>query len=90
MSRVIVVGTGIAGLTTALRLAGTHEVTVVTKSRLGESNTALAQGGIAGVLTADDTVGSHIDDTLTAGAGLCDAEAVRVLCTEGPDRILDL
>ncbi|MCT1446323.1 L-aspartate oxidase [Brevibacterium casei] len=90
MSRVIVVGTGIAGLTTALRLAGTHEVTVVTKSRLGESNTALAQGGIAGVLTADDTVGSHIDDTLTAGAGLGDAEAVRVLCTEGPDRILDL
>ena len=90
MARVIVVGTGIAGLTTALRLAGTHEVTVVTKGRLGESNTALAQGGIAGVLTADDTVDSHIADTLTAGAGLCDAEAVRVLCTEGPQRILDL
>ncbi len=90
MDRVIVVGSGIAGLTAALRLARTHVVTVVTKGRLGESNTALAQGGIAGVLDADDSIEAHIADTLTAGAGHCDAEAVRVLCTDGPDRIRDL
>lgn len=90
MDRVIVVGSGIAGLTTALRLARTHVVTVVTKGRLGESNTALAQGGIAGVLAADDSIEDHIADTLTAGAGHCDAEAVRVLCTDGPDRVREL
>ncbi|GAA1850253.1 L-aspartate oxidase [Brevibacterium marinum] len=90
MSHVLIIGTGIAGLSTALRLAGRHEVTVVTKDRLGDSNTTWAQGGIAGVLGADDTVGSHIADTLSAGAGLSDAEAVRLLCTEGPERILEL
>lgn len=90
MSSIVVIGSGIAGLTAALRLAGRHEVTVVTKGRLGESNTALAQGGIAGVLGADDTVESHIADTLKAGAGLGDAAAVRLLCSEGPERILEL
>lgn len=90
MSHVLIIGSGIAGLTTALRLAGRHEVTVVTKDGLGESNTAMAQGGIAGVLVADDSVDSHIDDTLIAGAGLSDEAAVRVLCAEGPDRILEL
>lgn len=90
MSHVLIVGSGIAGLTTALRLAGRHEVTVVTKDRLGESNTALAQGGIAGVLSADDTVESHIADTVDAGAGLSDGAAVGVLCSEGPERILEL
>ena len=90
MSHVLIIGSGIAGLTAALRLAGRHEVTVVTKDRLGESNTALAQGGIAGVLSADDTVESHIADTVAAGAGLSDGAAVRVLCSEGPERILEL
>lgn len=90
MSHIVVIGSGIAGLTAALRLAGRHEVTVVTKGRLGQSNTALAQGGIAGVLGADDSVESHIADTLAAGAGLSDDDAVRVLCTEGPERILEL
>ncbi|MDN5759923.1 MAG: L-aspartate oxidase [Tomitella sp.] len=90
MSHIVVVGSGIAGLTAALRLAGRHEVTVVTKRRLGQSNTALAQGGIAGVLSADDSVESHIADTLAAGGGLSDDDAVRVLCTEGPERILEL
>ncbi|TSI14220.1 L-aspartate oxidase [Brevibacterium aurantiacum] len=90
MAHIVIIGSGIAGLTTALRLAGGHDVTVVTKDSLGESNTAMAQGGIAGVLAAEDSVESHIDDTLIAGAGLNDEAAVRVLCTEGPDRILEL
>jgi L-aspartate oxidase len=90
MSRVIVVGSGIAGLTTALDAASQHEVVIVTKSTLGQSNTRYAQGGIAGVMFAEDSVGAHIADTLAAGAGLCDEEAVRVLCTEGPGRIREL
>lgn len=90
MAHIVIIGSGIAGLTTALRLAGSHAVTVVTKDGLGESNTAMAQGGIAGVLAADDSVESHVSDTLSAGAGLSDEAAVRVLCTEGPDRILEL
>jgi L-aspartate oxidase len=90
MSRVVIAGSGIAGLTAALRLAGSHEVTVVTKGRLGESNTAWAQGGIAGVVGPDDSVDSHIADTLIAGAGHCDAEAVRVLCEAGGDAITSL
>ncbi|MCM1011644.1 MULTISPECIES: L-aspartate oxidase [unclassified Brevibacterium] len=90
MGHVVVIGSGIAGLTTARHLAGAHEVTLVTKDRLGDSNTALAQGGIAGVLSPDDSAAAHIADTLTAGVGLCDASAVRVLCTEGPARIREL
>ncbi|MET4638179.1 L-aspartate oxidase [Mycetocola sp. 2940] len=90
MARVIVVGSGIAGLTTALSAAAHHEVVLVTKSTLGQSNTRYAQGGIAGVMFAEDSVEAHIIDTLAAGAGLCDEEAVRVLCTEGPARIREL
>jgi L-aspartate oxidase len=90
MPRVIVVGSGIAGLTTALDAASGHDVVLVTKSALGQSNTRYAQGGIAGVMSAEDSVDAHIADTLAAGAGLCDEEAVRVLCTEGPDRIREL
>ena len=87
---VIVVGTGIAGLVAALRAARTHTVTLVTKAELGESNTRYAQGGIAAVMFPDDTVGAHIDDTLSAGAGLNSREAVEILCAEGPQRIRDL
>jgi L-aspartate oxidase len=90
MSRIVVVGSGIAGLVAALELAGAHEVTLVTKARLAESNTRYAQGGIAAVMFADDSVAKHIDDTLEAGAGLCDRAAVEVLCKEGPARIRDL
>lgn len=90
MAHIVIIGSGIAGLTTALRLAGSHDVTVVTKDGLGESNTAMAQGGIAGVLVSEDSIESHVSDTLSAGAGLSDEAAVRVLCTEGPDRILEL
>ncbi|WP_166822934.1 L-aspartate oxidase [Brevibacterium limosum] len=90
MSRVIVAGSGIAGLTAALHLSDRHTVTLVTKDRLGESNTEWAQGGIAGVIGPDDTVGSHVSDTLTAGAGHCDPEAVRSLCEAGGDAIVSL
>ena len=89
--RVIVVGSGIAGLTVALHAAASGcRVTVVTKDVLEHANTRYAQGGIAGVMFADDRVEDHIHDTLVAGAGLGDEAAVRVLATEGPERIREL
>lgn len=88
--RVIVVGTGIAGLIAAHRASERHDVVLVTKSSLSESNTRYAQGGIAVALFPDDSVESHVADTLRAGAGLCDPVAVEVLCSEGPGRVRDL
>jgi len=89
-AHVIVVGSGIAGLIAALELSRGFSVTLVTKSRLAESNTRYAQGGIAAVMFPDDSVAEHIADTLSAGAGLCNPAAVEVLCAEGPQRIRDL
>ncbi|MFZ2964703.1 MAG: L-aspartate oxidase [Rhodoglobus sp.] len=88
--RVVVVGTGIAGLVTAYRASERHEVILVTKSELAESNTRYAQGGIAAVMFPDDSVASHVADTVRAGAGLCDRRAVEVLCGEGPARVREL
>jgi len=88
--KIVVVGSGIAGLIAALRLSESCAVTLVTKAALAESNTRWAQGGIAAAMFADDSVAEHIADTLSAGAGLCDAQAVSVLCSEGPARIRDL
>ncbi|WP_404433655.1 L-aspartate oxidase [Microbacterium lacus] len=90
-TQVIVVGSGIAGLTVALH-AVQHgcAVTLVTKDVLEHANTRYAQGGIAGVMFADDKVEDHIHDTLVAGAGLSDEKAVRVLVEEGPARIREL
>ncbi len=87
----VVVGSGIAGLTVALH-AVQHgvQVTLVTKDVLEHANTRYAQGGIAGVMFDDDRAEDHIRDTLTAGAGLSDPEAVRVLVDEGPARIREL
>jgi L-aspartate oxidase len=87
----VVVGSGIAGLTVALH-AVEHgcRVTLVTKDVLEHANTRYAQGGIAGVMFDDDRTEDHILDTLTAGAGLSDPEAVRVLVDEGPARIREL
>lgn len=87
----VVVGSGIAGLTEALH-AVQHgvQVTLVTKDVLEHANTRYAQGGIAGVMFDDDRAEDHIRDTLTAGAGLSDPEAVRVLVDEGPARIREL
>ncbi|MYW70262.1 L-aspartate oxidase [Streptomyces sp. SID8379] len=85
---VVVVGSGVAGLTAALRCeaAGLRTV-VVTKARLDDGSTRWAQGGIAAALGEGDTPEQHLDDTLVAGVGLCDANAVRTLVTEGPDAV---
>jgi len=91
MASVLVVGSGLAGLVAAVRATDAgHGVTLVTKAALPESNTRYAQGGIAAALFRDDSVDSHVLDTLRAGAGLCDPAAVRVLCEEGPARVRDL
>lgn len=90
---VVVVGSGIAGLTLALRYAGLApeaKVLVVTKDVLSSGSTRWAQGGIAAVLDPRDTPAEHLSDTLLAGVGLCDEEAVRVLVTEGPDALRGL
>jgi len=94
--RLVVVGSGIAGLTAALAAVKREvdgrpvAVTILTKAALAESNTRYAQGGIAAVMFDDDSVGAHINDTLAAGAGLADRDAVEVLCAEGPDRVREL
>ena len=86
--RVIVVGSGVAGLTCALSLIEQgHEVTIVTKSQTSDSATWYAQGGVASVMFSDDTPQSHIDDTMTAGVGLCNLDAVEVLVNEGADAV---
>ncbi|WP_145503404.1 L-aspartate oxidase [Streptomyces sp. CFMR 7] len=85
---VVVVGSGVAGLTTALRCAAAGlDTVVVTKARLDDGSTRWAQGGIAAALGEGDTPEQHLADTLVAGAGLCDEEAVRTLVTEGPDAV---
>jgi len=91
MASVVVIGSGLAGLTAAVRATDAgHTVTLVTKASLPESNTKYAQGGIAAALFPDDSVEAHMLDTLRAGAGLCDEDAVQVLCAEGPARVRDL
>jgi L-aspartate oxidase len=86
----VVVGSGIAGLFTAVLAAERGRVAVVTKGTVSQTNTRWAQGGIAAAIAADDSAALHARDTLIAGAGLCDPEAVRVLCAEGPARVRDL
>lgn len=86
----LVIGSGIAGLTYALKVACRGKVTIITKASEEESNTKYAQGGIAGVLHGPDTFESHVQDTLNAGAGLCDEQIVRMVVTEGADRIREI
>jgi L-aspartate oxidase len=87
----IVIGSGIAGLRAAIELArGGARVTVLTKDRTDESNTEYAQGGIAVALSEDDEVALHEEDTLNAGAGLCDARAVHVMVEDGRELIQEL
>jgi L-aspartate oxidase len=86
----IVIGSGIAGLSFALKAAEKGTVALVTKRQLVDSNTAWAQGGVACVVSDEDSFDLHIRDTLVAGAGLCHEEAVRAVVMEGPQRIREL
>jgi L-aspartate oxidase len=86
----IVVGAGVAGLRAAIELASVGRVLVIAKDSLRESSSEYAQGGIAAALSDDDEVELHEQDTLVAGDGLCDAEAVRILVEEGPAAIEQL
>ncbi|UFU13204.1 FAD-dependent oxidoreductase [Curtobacterium sp. C1] len=87
---VVIVGSGIAGLTAAVRASAHHDVTLVTKGALRDGATAYAQGGIAVALGADDRVALHEQDTRAAAAGSADEHAVAVLCADGPARVRDL
>jgi len=87
---IVVVGSGVAGLTAALHAAPAGRVQLVTKVLVGDGSTRWAQGGVAAALGTDDSPEEHLQDTLEAGVGLCDVEAVRVLCEEGPARLREL
>lgn len=87
---ILVIGAGIAGMRAALEIPGDQNVLVITKDRITESNSSYAQGGIAGVLSPSDRFENHIDDTLVAGAGLCDQSIVEMVVREGPNQINDL
>jgi L-aspartate oxidase len=88
---VLVLGSGVAGLTTALQANRRGlSVLLLTKGELSHSATRYAQGGVAAALAPPDSAELHMQDTLTAGAGLCDFDAVQVLVTEGPDRVREL
>jgi L-aspartate oxidase len=86
----LVLGSGIAGLRAALGLAASGRVLVVTKDQPSESNTGYAQGGVAVAMATDDDTDLHLEDTLTAGAGIVSRPAARVLVEEGPARIREL
>lgn len=86
----IVLGSGIAGLSFALKAAKVGSVALITKRGRADSNTAWAQGGVACVMSDEDTFELHIRDTIEAGAGLCHEDVVRAVVTEGPSRIDEL
>jgi L-aspartate oxidase len=86
----LVIGGGIAGLIFAIKAAEHGSVTVLTKAGSDEANTAYAQGGIASVWSVDDSFESHIDDTLRAGAGLCNRDAVAAIVRDGPAAVREL
>ncbi|MBI4698590.1 MAG: L-aspartate oxidase [Nitrospirae bacterium] len=86
----LIIGGGVAGLRAAIELAPQGRVIVLTKDRLNEGSTGYAQGGIAVALSDEDEVRIHYEDTINAGDGLCDEEAVRSLVEKGPEFILEL
>ncbi len=86
----LVLGSGIAGLMSALHLSRRGRVLILTKKDRAESNTNYAQGGIACVMASDDSFEQHVTDTLVAGAGLCDEGVVREIVRNGPERIAEL
>ena len=87
---VLVIGSGVAGLSFALKVASFADVTLVTKKSCVDTATNLAQGGVAAVLSEDDTLEDHVSDTLTSGAGLCHENIVRIVVEEGPERVREL
>ena len=86
----LVIGGGVAGLRAAIAASQSADVLVLTKDTIEQSNTWYAQGGIAAVLQPEDSHESHVSDTESAGAGLCDASAVEITIKEGPQRVLEL
>src|SRR5258707_2094472 len=86
----LILGSGIAGLSFALKVAPRGRVAIITKKNRAESNTNYAQGGIAAVTSKEDSFEMHVRDTLEAGAGLCKEEVVRSIIEEGPARIAEL
>ena len=86
----LVIGSGIAGLTFALKVAKVGSVAIITKKERAESNTNYAQGGIAAVMAKDDSLELHVRDTLNAGAGLCKEDVVRTIVGEGPALVREL
>src|SRR5688572_31778429 len=86
----LVLGSGIAGLSFALKVASRGRVAIITKKNKAESNTNYAQGGIAAVTSKEDSFELHVRDTLQAGAGLCKEPVVRTIIEEGPARIEEL
>src|SRR4051812_45093506 len=86
----LVIGSGIAGLSLAIKLSEQGSVAVITKREFLEGSTVHAQGGIAAVTSPDDSFEKHIEDTLRAGAGLCHQDIVRGVVQEAPARIKEL
>src|ERR1043166_5894605 len=86
----VIIGSGIAGLSFAHKAAAHGSVAIITKRGRADTNTAWAQGGIACVMSDQDSFELHVQDTLTAGAGLCDEDVVRTIVEEGPPRIREL
>src|SRR5437016_10507488 len=86
----LVLGSGIAGLTFALKVAPRGRIAIITKKNRAESNTNYAQGGIAAVTSKEDSFELHVRDTLAAGAGLCREPVVRTIIEEGPARVAEL
>lgn len=87
---IVIIGTGIAALAHALKISSDKRVLILTKDKIPSTNSAMAQGGIAAVTDTNDSFARHIEDTMIAGAGLCEDEAVRNYIEQAPERIKDL
>src|ERR1044071_8643840 len=86
----LIIGSGIAGLTYALKVAEHGKVMIITKAMADESNTKYAQGGIAAVTDKKDSIEKHVHDTLISGAGLCNEKVVRMVIEEGVQRVREI
>lgn len=89
-SDVLIIGSGVSGLSYALKVARFATVTIVTKKAKADTATNLAQGGVAAVLSVEDSIEAHVKDTLVSGDGLCNEDIVHTVATEGPDRVREL